>query len=115
MAAYKANQAILLRVVVTLVFHVRQTKQFCELCQVNMAPLQNLLPFRFIPSNPHSLIVEKFSLFTTREKWIRVVSLGVHLVGIICSRRWRWLRTMIEAEPAAPAWQMPVDDLFAVE
>ena len=68
MAAYKANQAILLRVVVTLVFHVRQTQQFCELCKVNMALLQNLLPFRFIPSNPHSLIVEKFSIFTTREK-----------------------------------------------
>ena len=68
MAAYKANQAILLRVVVTLVFYVRQTKQFCELCKVNMTPLQNLLPFRFIPSNPHSLIVEKFTLFTTREK-----------------------------------------------
>jgi hypothetical protein len=33
-----------------------------------MTPLQNLLPFRFIPSNPHSLIVEKFTLFTTREK-----------------------------------------------
>src|SRR6266446_7455926 len=66
MPAYKANQAILLRVVVTLVFHVRQTKQFCELRKVNMAPLQNLLPFRFIPSNPHSLIVEKFSLFTIR-------------------------------------------------
>ena len=68
MAAYKANQAILLRVVVTLVFHLRQTQQFCELCKVNMALLQNLLPFRFIPSNPHSLIVEKFSLFTTRGK-----------------------------------------------
>ena len=67
MAAYKANQAILLSVV-TLVFHVRQTKQFCELCKVNMTPLQNLLPFRFIPSNLHSLIVGKFSLFTTREK-----------------------------------------------
>src|SRR5215475_13218690 len=76
MATYKANQAILLRVVVTLVFHVRQTKQFCELCQVNMAPLQNLLPFRFIPSNPHSLIVEKFSLFTTREKMVMGSGLG---------------------------------------
>src|SRR6266446_6376932 len=66
MAAHKANQTILLRGVVALIFHVRQTEQFCELRKVNLASLQNLLPFRFIPSNPHSLIVEKFSYFTTR-------------------------------------------------
>jgi len=68
MAFYKANQAILLRVVFALIFHVRQTEQFHELRKVNLAPLQNLLPFSFIPSNPHSTIVEKLYLFATMRR-----------------------------------------------
>ena len=51
----KANEAgVLFRIVVALIFHIRrQGEQVVELGKVNMAPLEDLLPFRFIPSNSH--------------------------------------------------------------
>jgi hypothetical protein len=49
----KPNKAVLFWVVVPLVFHIGQGEQLVELCKVNVAPLEDLLPFRFIPSNPH--------------------------------------------------------------
>ena len=41
----KANEAVLFRIVVALVFHIGQGEQVVELGKVNMAPLEDLLPF----------------------------------------------------------------------
>jgi hypothetical protein len=48
----KANEAVLFWIVVALVFHIRQGEQLVELGKINVAPLEDLLPFCFIPSNP---------------------------------------------------------------
>lgn len=49
----KAKEAVLFWVVVALVFHIGQCEQLVELGKVNVAPLEDLFPFRFIPLNPH--------------------------------------------------------------
>ena len=49
----KANEAVLFRIVVALIFHIGQGEQVVELGKVNMASLEDLLPFRFILSNSH--------------------------------------------------------------
>ena len=49
----KANEAVLFRVVVALVFDIGQREELINLGKVNMAPLENLLPFEFIPSDTH--------------------------------------------------------------
>jgi hypothetical protein len=49
----RAKEAVLFWVVVALVSHIGQYEQLVELGKVNVAPLEDLFPFRFIPSNPH--------------------------------------------------------------
>jgi hypothetical protein len=53
----KANETVLFWVVVALIFYIGQREDLIKAGKVNIAPLEDLLPFGFIPSNTHRRIV----------------------------------------------------------
>jgi hypothetical protein len=53
----KADKTVLFGVIVALIFDIGQREELINLGKVNMAPLENLLPFEFIPSDTHAKIV----------------------------------------------------------
>ena len=83
-------------VIVALVFHIGQSEQLVELGKVNVALLEDLLSFRFIPSNPHRQRVYKYYTVLQRGSGVCTLQTASNRTSSTEAKRLSllsWLRT----------------------